>query len=109
MKARLNCQVATIKALSPWPCLAQWGQTNLEVEVDLTRSKDENSIYFKRTIISRGLYNFCLIFYSDLYSKLANIADNLCTKQGYSSKISAVYYNQERIIMAQVWVYVFRN
>ena len=27
-----------------WP-LGQWGQTNLGVEVDLTRSKSENSIY----------------------------------------------------------------
>ena len=46
MKARLNCQVATIKALSPLlGLLAQWGQTNLGVEVDLTRSKSENSIY----------------------------------------------------------------
>ena len=47
-------------------------------------------------IISRGLYYFYPIFQSGLYSKAANITDNLCTKHENSSKKSMVY-NQERI------------
>ena len=47
-----------------------------------------------RVIIRRGLYDFYPSFHCGLYSKAANITDNLCTKQGNSSKKSVVY-NQE--------------
>ena len=51
--------------------------------------------YRTRAIISLGLYIFYPIFHCGLYSKAVNITDNLCTKQGNSSKKSVVY-NQER-------------
>ena len=38
-------------------------------------------IYRTCAIISRGLYNFYPIFYYGLYSKAANITDQLCTKK----------------------------
>ena len=59
--------------------------------------------YRMRTIISCGLYNFYPIFHCGLYSKAANITDNLCNKQGNSSKKSAVY-NQERLIFEKIYV-----
>ena len=52
-------------------------------------------MYRTHAIITRGLYLFNPIFHCGLYSKAANITDNLCTKQGNSSKKSAVY-NQEQ-------------
>ena len=51
--------------------------------------------YPMSAIISRGLYYFYPIFQCGLYSKAANITDNLCTKHENSSKKSMVY-NQER-------------
>ena len=45
--------------------------------------------------VCRVLHNFYAIFHCGLYSKAANITNNLCNKQGNSSKKSAVY-NQER-------------
>ena len=59
------------------------------------RLKEEVGKYRTSAIISRGLYNFYPIFHCGLYSKAANITDNLCTKQGNSSKKSTVY-NKER-------------
>ena len=46
----------------------------------------------RAAIISRGLYT---IFHCSLYCRVVSITDNLCTKQGNSSKKSMVY-NQER-------------
>ena len=48
----------------------------------------KNKFYYYRTqaIISHGLYNFYPIFHCGLYLKAAKITDNLCTKQGNSSK-----------------------
>ena len=60
-----------------------------------------NILYRTRAIISRDLYNFYPIFHCGLYSKAANITDNLCTKQGNSSKKSTVY-NQERFQIKSV-------
>ena len=58
--------------------------------------------YRTRAMISRGLYILYPIF-TAVYNQewLNNIRDNLSTKQGNSSKKSAVY-NQERGIMARV-------
>ena len=47
------------------------------------------------------MYNFYPIFHCGLDTKAANVTANLCTKQGNSSKKSAVY-NQEQVIMARI-------
>ena len=52
-------------------------------------------MYGTSSIKSRGLYNFYPIFHWGLYSKVANITDNLCTKQENSS-IKSMVYNQEQ-------------
>ena len=65
--------------------------------------RKECSIYHTRAIISRGLNIFYPIFHCGLYSKAAYITTVYVLKSGNSSKISAVY-NQEQLILQTIHV-----
>ena len=64
---------------------------------------DWNHPHRMRTIMRRGLYNFYPVFHCGLYSKAANITNNLCTKYANSSKKKSGVYNQEQFQIKRGW------